>query len=62
MIALPLFEKEELGRLQERREALLRRVQAMPKHSPGRYETIGQLKAVTAELMRLELKLRGELR
>lgn len=56
---LPLFQHEELTTLEKRREALLRRVQNMPKHSPGRYELIGQLKAVTAEAMRLENDLNG---
>ena len=55
--ALPLFQREELTRLQERREALLKRVQTKPRHSPGRYELIGQLKAVTAEAMKLENEL-----
>lgn len=52
--ALPLFAKEELNVLRKRREVLSKRVQQMPKHSPGRYELLGQLKAVTAEVMRLE--------
>ena len=56
---LPLFRREELTRLQERREALLKRVQAMPKYSHGRQEKIGELKAVTAAAMRIEAELYG---
>jgi hypothetical protein len=57
--SLPLFEKEELNRLQERRDALLKRVQAMPKYSHGRQEKIGELKAVTAAAIKLENELYG---
>lgn len=60
MIAeLPLFQNAELVRLQERREALLKRVQSMPRYSHGRQEKIGELKAVTAEVIRIENELRG---
>lgn len=59
ILALPLFEKEELDTLRKRRETLLKRVQTMPKHSPGRYELLGRLKAMTAEIMRLENQLYG---
>lgn len=58
-VALPLFRKQELDRLKERREALLKRVQSMPKYSHGRQEKIGQLKAVTAEIIDLEQELYG---
>lgn len=60
--SLPLFQREELTRLQQRREALLKRVQAMPKYSHGKFEKIGELKAVTAAAIRLEIELYGERR
>jgi hypothetical protein len=56
---LPLFLKDDLNALRKRRETLLKRVEHMPKHSPGRYELLGQLKAVTAEAMKLENRLNG---
>lgn len=56
---LPLFRNEELNRLKERRNALLKRVQSMPKYSHGRQERIGELKAVTAQMIRLENELYG---
>lgn len=57
--SLPLFRKDELNRLQQRRNALLKRVQSMPKYSRGRQEKIGELKAVTAQAIRLENELYG---
>ena len=56
---LPLFLKDELNRLQERRDALLRRIQNQKKHSPTRYELIGRVKEKTADIMRIENELRG---
>jgi hypothetical protein len=55
--SLPLFQREELSRLQQRRDALLKRVQAMSKYSRGRQEKVGELKAVTAAVIRLENEL-----
>ncbi len=57
---LPLFEKTELDELQRRRAALLKRVQGMKKHSHGRQELIGRLKELTAEQIRVELRLYGK--
>ena len=58
-VALPLFQREELDRLQQLREALLKRVQSMPKYSHGREQKIGELKAITAETIRLENEIYG---
>lgn len=59
--ALPLFLQDDLNRLQQRRNALLKRLQSKPKHSPGRYELIGQLKAVTSDVMRLQNEIDSEI-
>lgn len=56
---LPLFQHEELTRLQERRDALLKRVQNMPAYKQGRPLAVYRLQLVTAEIMRLENELRG---
>lgn len=56
---LPLFQHHELTRLQERRDALLKRVQTMPSYTPGRPLTLYKLQQVTAEVMKLELELTG---
>lgn len=60
--SLPLFQHDELNALRKRRETLLKRVQRRRKHSPGRYELIGQLKAVTAQILLLERELLGRSR
>ena len=59
ILELPLFQNAELTRLQERREALLKRVQNMPPYTPGRPLTIYKLQQVTAEVIRLENELKG---
>lgn len=56
---LPLFRRQELAELKERRRALLKRVQSMPKYTPGRPLIMFKLQQVTAEVMKLELELYG---
>ncbi len=51
---LPLFRRAELKVLQERREALLKRLQRMRPHSHGKIELLGRLKGVTAEILAIE--------
>jgi hypothetical protein len=55
---LPLFRNAELSRLQQRREALLKRVQHMPAYTPGRPLALYKLQQLTAEVIRLEIELR----
>ncbi len=55
---LPLFHRVELAVLQERREALLKRLQQKRPHSHGRIELLGRLKSVTAEILALETETR----
>ncbi|WP_337267081.1 hypothetical protein [Oryzifoliimicrobium ureilyticus] len=54
---LPLFLQDDLKRLQDRREALLKRIQTMRPHARGRHEKIGELKAVTREILVIEKQL-----
>lgn len=58
-VDLPLFQNADLTRLQERRDALVKRVQKMPPYTPGRRLVIYKLQLVTAEMMRIENELRG---
>lgn len=51
---LPLFRRAELSVLQERREALLKRIQGLRPNSHGRVELLGRLKVLTAEILALE--------
>lgn len=60
MGSLPLFEKSELDSLQKRRAALLKRVRGLKKYSHTRAELIGRLKVLTAEQMKLEIRLDGD--
>ncbi|MDQ0454695.1 hypothetical protein [Rhizobium paknamense] len=55
--ALPLFLTDDLKRLRDRREALLKRLQTMRPHERGRYEKLGELKAVTKEILIIEQQL-----
>ena len=52
---LPLFRRAELTVLQERREALLKRIQGLRPNSHGRVELLGRLKVLTAEILALEI-------
>lgn len=52
---LPLFRRAELSVLQERREALLKRIQGLRPNSHGRVELLGRLKHLTAEILALEM-------
>ncbi|BCH63233.1 hypothetical protein RvVAT039_04490 [Agrobacterium vitis] len=54
---LPLFLKGDLKRLQDRREALVRRIETMRPHERGKFEKLGELKAVTREILILEQQL-----
>lgn len=54
---LPLFLADDLKRLKDRRTALLQRIQTMRPHSWGRQEKIGELKAVTREILIIEQQL-----
>ncbi|MCF1485064.1 hypothetical protein FS800_23325 [Agrobacterium vitis] len=54
---LPLFLKDDLKRLQDRREALVRRIETMRPHERGKFEKLGELKAVTREILILEQQL-----
>lgn len=53
---LPLFRRAELDALQERREALLKRLQGLRPHSHGRVRLQDRLQAVTAEMLKLETR------
>lgn len=53
---LPLFRRAELDVLQERREALLKRLQRLRPHSHGRVALQDRLQAVTAEILKLETR------
>ena len=59
-MSLPLFEatenRAELKRLQERREVLLKRLQAIKPSSHRRWKVEAQLCDVTTELMKRELR------
>ena len=57
IVELPLFQHRELTRLQQRREELLKRVQRMPSYTPGRPLLLYKLRLVTAEVMKLELRI-----
>jgi hypothetical protein len=54
---LPLFLNDELKGLRNRREALLKRLQNLKPHEHRRLETIGELKAVTKQILIIEQKL-----
>ncbi|MVA24524.1 hypothetical protein V6582_05760 [Agrobacterium vitis] len=54
---LPLFLKGDLKRLQDRREALVKRIETMRPHERGKFEKLGELKAVTREILILEQQL-----
>lgn len=54
---LPLFLNDELKGLRNRREVLLKRLQTMRQHEHRRLETIGELKAVTKQILIIEQKL-----
>ena len=54
---LPLFERTDLNSLQQRREALLKRVQGLKKQSHRRAELLDRLKLLTADQMRLEIRM-----
>ncbi|NSZ48470.1 hypothetical protein [Agrobacterium vitis] len=54
---LPLFLKGDLKRLQDRREALVKRIENMRPHERGKFEKLGELKAVTREILILEQQL-----
>jgi len=53
---LPLFRRAELDALQERREALLKRLQGLRPHSHGRVRLQDRLQAVTVEILALETR------
>jgi hypothetical protein len=59
-VSLPLFEatenRAELKRLQERREALLRRLQTLPPMSHKRVGLTYELRIVTTDMIRREAK------
>ena len=55
--ALPLFLNEDLKGLRDRRKALLKRLETMRPHERRKYETIGELKAVTSQILIIEQKL-----
>lgn len=54
---LPLFLKDDLKRLQDRREALVKRIQTMRPHERGKFEKLGELKAVTREILIIEQQM-----
>lgn len=54
---LPLFLNEDLKGLRNRRQTLLNRLQTMRPHERRRYETIGELKAVTKQILIIEQQL-----
>ena len=54
---LPLFLNDDLKGLRNRREALLKRLQTMRPQERRRYETIGELKAVTSQILIIERQL-----
>ncbi|MCF1449972.1 hypothetical protein FS815_24590 [Agrobacterium vitis] len=54
---LPLFLKDDLKRLRDRRDALVRRIETMRPHARGKFEKLGELKAVTREILILEQQL-----
>jgi hypothetical protein len=54
---LPLFLNDDLKGLRDRRETLLKRLQTMRPHERRRYETIGELKAVTKQILIIEQQL-----
>jgi hypothetical protein len=54
---LPLFLKDDLKRLQDRREVLVRRIQNMRSHERGKFEKLGELKAVTREILIIEQQM-----
>ncbi|PZU17816.1 MAG: hypothetical protein DI589_25470 [Shinella sp.] len=53
---LPLFRRAELDALQERREALLKRLQGLRPHSHRRVRLQDRLQAVTVEILALETR------
>ena len=55
---LPLFLNDELMGLRNRRQALLKRLQTMRPHERRKYETLGELKAVTSQILVIEQKLK----
>lgn len=54
---LPLFLNDDLKRLRDRRNALMKRLQTMRPHEHRRHETIGELKAVTNQILIVEKQL-----
>lgn len=54
---LPLFLNDDLKGLRNRRETLLKRLETMRPHQRRRYETIGELKAVTCQILIIEQQL-----
>lgn len=54
---LPLFLNEDLKGLRNRRQTLLNRLKTMRPHERRRYETIGELKAVTSQILIIEQQL-----
>ena len=54
---LPLFLNDDLKGLRNRRDALLKRLQNMRPHERRKYEIIGELKAVTNQILIIEQQL-----
>lgn len=54
---LPLFLIDDLKGLRDRRYALLMRLQTMRPHEHRRLEIIGELKAVTSQILIIEQQL-----
>ncbi|QND45324.1 hypothetical protein HB780_06125 (plasmid) [Rhizobium lusitanum] len=54
---LPLFLNDDLKGLRDRRNALMKRLETMRPHERGRFEKLGELKAVTNQILIVEKQL-----